>query len=119
MPNYLESVPLQTAIERAAAQPQGLGRLADVAVEARHRLLDQESLDVLEAHLLDARRRILVQAQAEVARTDRRRLRHQHAALDRVIELADVARPRMIEQRLQRLRLEPGDVLAIALRVLL
>ena len=45
-------------------------------------------------------------------------LRHQHAALDRVIELADVARPRVIEQRLQRRRLEAAEVLPIALRVL-
>ena len=54
----------------------------------------------------------------ELAEADRRALRHQHAALDGVIELADVARPRMIEQRLQRRRLEAGDVLAVALRVL-
>jgi len=35
-----------------------------------------------------------------------------------VIELADVAGPRMIEQRLQRRRLETGDVLPVSLRVL-
>ena len=54
----------------------------------------------------------------ELAEADRRALRHQHAALDRVIELADVARPRMLEQRLQRRRFEAADVLAVALRVL-
>src|SRR5438093_1570739 len=119
MPNYLESVALESSIQRAAAQTERFGRLADVAVEARHRLLDQESLDVLEAHLLDARGRILVQPQAEIAGADRGGLRHQHAALDRVIELADVARPRMVEQRLQRRRLEAGDRLPVPLRVLL
>src|SRR5262249_37790066 len=115
----LEAVPLESAIERAAAQAERLRRLADVAVEPRHRLLDQEALDVFQAHFLDPRRGVLVQPQPQIARTDGRGLRHQHAAFDGVIELADVAGPGMIEQRLERLRLEAGDVLAVALRMLL
>ena len=59
-----------------------------------------------------------VRAQAEVGRLDQRALRHQHRALDRVIELADVAGPAVLEQHLHRAALEPGEALPVALRVL-
>src|SRR5436190_5994568 len=98
----LQSVPLKASVQRAAAETECFGGLADVPVEPGHRLLDQEAFDVFEAHFLDPRRGVLVEPQPEIARTDGRRLRHQHAAFDRVIELTDVAGPRMIEQRLQR-----------------
>src|SRR5207249_3142235 len=114
----LEAVALKPSVQSATAKTQRLGGLADVAVESRHRLLDEEAFDVLEAHLFDARCRVAVDAQAQLAEPNRRRLRHQDAALGRVIQLADVARPRMIEQRLQRPRLEAGDVLPVPLRVL-
>ena len=57
-------------------------------------------------------------AQAEIGRLDQRALRHQHRALDRVIELADVAGPGVLEQHLHRAALEAGEPLAVALRVL-
>src|ERR1051326_263596 len=94
----LEAVALQASVERAAAETERLRRLRHVAVEARHRLLDQEPFDILEAHVLDARGGVAIDAEPELADPDRGALRHQHAALDRVIELADVARPRVIEQ---------------------
>src|SRR5258706_3535506 len=113
-----ESVPLKPSVQSAAAQPKSLCRLADVAVETGHGLLDQEAFDVLEAHVLDARRRLAIDPQPELGEPDHAALRHQDPALHRMIELTDVAGPRVIEQRLQRRRLEPGEVLAIALRVL-
>src|SRR6266849_69035 len=113
-----QPVSLQPAVQGAAAETQGFGRLADVAIEARHRLLDEEAFDFLEAHVLDSRALIAIDAEPELAEPDDRALRHQHAAFNGVIELADVARPRVVEQRLHCRRLEPRDVLAIALRVL-
>src|SRR5206468_7590526 len=114
----LQSIALQASIERAPAETERLRRLAHVAVEAHHRLLDEKAFDILEAHVFDARRSVAVDAQTELAETDRRSLRHQDAALDGVIELADVARPGMIEQRLQRGRLEASEVLPVPLCVL-
>src|SRR5204862_7802196 len=97
-PEFLEPVPLQPPIQGAAAEAQRLGGLTDVAVEPRHRLLDQEALDFLQAHVFDARGRLAIDAQSELAQADGRALGHQHAALAGVIELAEVARPGMIEQ---------------------
>src|SRR6266545_7172883 len=115
MPNsefpILQAVSLQAAIQCAATEPQCFGRLADVAVEPCHRLLDEEALDLLEAHILDARRGIAIDPQPELAEADRSALRHQDAALHRVIQLADVAGPRVIQQRLKRRRLEAREVL--------
>src|SRR5688572_23432241 len=49
----LQAVALQPPVEGTAAEAERLGGLADVAVVARHRLLDQEALDVLQAHVLE------------------------------------------------------------------
>src|SRR5262249_51843858 len=111
-------VPLQATIESAAAEPERFRGLADIPREARHGLLDEESFDLFEAHVLDARRRIAIDPQAELTQANGRSARHQHAALDRVIQLADVPRPGVIDERLQRRLFEPREVLAIALRML-
>src|SRR5882724_3327400 len=86
---FLQAVSLEAPIERAAAEAERLGRLAHVAVEARHRFLDEEPFDVLEAHVLDARGRIAIDPQPQLAEANRGALRHQHAALDGMVELAD------------------------------
>ena len=51
LPLQLKSILLQPAIERAPAQPEGLCRLAGVAIKTRERLLDQERFHFLEAHV--------------------------------------------------------------------
>src|ERR687884_623889 len=105
----------QSAVERAAAQAQRLRGLADVALEARERLLDEEPLDLLERHLLEPRRprgAARGAAQREVGRAHLVAVREEHRALDRVVELADVARPEVVEQRLHRARVEAGELLA-------
>jgi hypothetical protein len=59
----------QPAVEGAAAEAEFLGGLAGVAVAAGEGLLDEEGLDLLEAHVLEARRG-LAGVEAEVgART--------------------------------------------------
>src|ERR1700752_1963347 len=95
----LELVALETAVQRASRKAQRARRLAHVAV-ARHGLLDQERLDVFEAHVLETSGARAFAAQAEVARADRGALRHQHGSLHRMIDLADVAGPPVIEQHL-------------------
>ena len=47
---------LEPAVERAPAQPQRLGRLADVAAVALERLPDQHALDFLQRQVLEPRR---------------------------------------------------------------
>src|SRR6185503_20622678 len=91
----LQPVALETSIQRAAAEAERLGRLADVARKPRHRLLDEKAFDFLEAHVLDPRRGVAIEPQPQLAEPDRAAGGHQHAALDRVIELANVAGPGM------------------------
>src|SRR5262249_44666042 len=114
----LQPIPLESPVERAPAQTQRLGGLTDVAVEAGHGFLDQEALDFLEAHILEPSASLARRPHAEIALTHERPLRHQHGTLDGVIELADVARPAVLEQELHGTALETGQSLAIALRVL-
>ena len=114
----LESISLKPPVERAAAQAERLGGLTDVAVETRHAFL-------IRKHSTSSRlwprvgRHLRGSFEAEVARLlDERSLRHQYGALDRVIDLADVAGPRVLEEDLHRAAFEAGQPLAIALRVL-
>src|SRR6266702_8106540 len=51
-------MPFEPAIERAAGEAQRLGRLAHVPAGARERLLDQDALDLLEAHLIERARAV-------------------------------------------------------------
>src|SRR5437764_13086497 len=80
LPDSLQPVPLQPSVERAAAQAERLGRLADVAVEARHRLLDQEPFAFLQSHVSPARAGVPVTAQPTRATPNHRALRPDHAA---------------------------------------
>src|SRR2546423_15075768 len=92
--------------------------MAEFDSEAPRCLLERKPFDFFEAHVLDPRRLVPIDPKPELAQPNHRPRCHQHAALDGVVELADVAGPWMIEQRLQRSRLEACDVLAIALRML-
>src|SRR4029079_10169074 len=117
--NILQAVPLEPAVERAAAEAERLGGLADVAVEARHGFLDQEALDVFEAHVFEASAAFLGRgAEAEIRRLDERTGGHQDGALDGMIQFAHVAWPGVLEQHLHGAGLEAGQPLAIALRML-
>src|SRR5437667_4533349 len=94
---------LQTAVEAAAAQSQGLGRLADVSLEPRQRFLDQVALDFFEAHFFQPGWAARIgRAQAQVSRPHNVSLRQEDTPLDGMIELADIPRPRMPLKRLRR-----------------
>src|SRR3954452_11240020 len=116
-----EPMLLEPPVEGAAREAQRLGGLADVAV-AGERLLDQHPLDLLQRQILQlargsrGRRRRL---QAQVLRPHEVAAPHEHAALDGVVELAYVARPRVALQSGDRRLLEAPEALAVALRVLL
>src|SRR5262245_44972218 len=106
----LQLVSLQASIQGAARQPQSPGGVTDVAV-ARHRLLYEMRFHFLETHVFESRRRGPVDAQPEIRRAYRRAARHQHRALDGVVQLANVAGPAVIHQDLQRGGIESRDVL--------
>src|SRR2546421_9447725 len=61
-----QSIPLEPPVERAAAETQGLGSFADVALEAGQGLLDEEALDFLQAHVFQARRSFAPHFEAQV-----------------------------------------------------
>src|SRR5450432_3769494 len=90
----------QAAIDRAAADSERLRGVTHVSIVARERLLNQHALRLLERDLFGARARTRGGAQREIDRALLLPLRQQHRALDDVIELADVSRPWMLEQRL-------------------
>ena len=52
----LHTKALQTAVQRAAAQAECAGGMADIAAVTRQGFLDQEFLHVFEAHIFETRR---------------------------------------------------------------
>src|SRR5687768_7315917 len=62
----LQAVPLQAAVQRAAAEAEGVRGLADVPVVALQRLLDEEALHVLQRHLVEGGGVLGAGAQVEV-----------------------------------------------------
>src|SRR6185436_12408841 len=108
---------LKPSIESAATQAQSLGGLADVPVVAGHRFLDEESLDFLEAHVFDARAAFSGHPEAQFAGANDAAFGHQDTALDGMIQLTDVTGPWVLDERVQRGRLEVGDRLPVTPRV--
>src|SRR5437867_8068361 len=96
----LDTMSFEPAIQRAAREAEGLRRIADVARCACKRLLNQNTLDVLQTHLVERRGGAPSAVQPEVTRLHTPALRHEHGPLDRVIELSHIARPGMAEQHL-------------------
>ena len=64
--SLLKAVPLQAPVERAPAQAERVGRLADVAVEPRQGLLDQKRFHFFQAHILEPRRPFAARPQPQV-----------------------------------------------------
>jgi len=75
---------------------------------AGQRALNQVALDFIEAHFLEPDRATCGGgAQAEVGGADQLPLREQDAALNGVIELANIAGPGMFQEKLRRAGVEP------------
>src|ERR1051325_8952404 len=77
----------EPAVERAARQAEHARGLADVAGLRGERALDQVALDLLEGHLLEARRDVGARAELEVIDGDLGAGGEQAGALDDVLEL--------------------------------
>src|SRR5664280_1291093 len=110
-PKSSQRIFLQSPVEGAAAEAQLLGGAPRVAIATGQRFPDEMRLDLLQAHVLDARRG-QSSIEAKIDRPDHLACRHQHAPFDRVIEFADVAGPGMTLHRLARAGVEAGDGLA-------
>src|SRR5688572_9580902 len=108
---------LETAVHGAARKPERVGGAAHVAIETFERALDEVALRIVERHAFEQRRTTTRYPQAEILWLTRFALRHQHGALDDVLELAHITRPRMVAHRVERLGLETGDRFFITLRL--
>ena len=96
-------------VERGPAQPQQRGRGLLVPARGLERFEDRRALDLLERACGHLRGRDgrgtepavagrVVELLGQVFQDDHRAPRHEHRPLDRVLELADVARPRPGEE---------------------
>src|SRR5580704_3512965 len=112
-----DSIFLQAPIKRAAAQPQRLSRLADIATITVDSFANQEGLDFFEAQFFHSLRAGLWRLQAEVAAAHSVSARKQNCSFDGMVEFANVAGPGILEHGLHRRWVEGLHRLAIALGV--
>src|SRR5205823_8182189 len=110
----LELVRSDSPIKRTARQTKRLGGAAHVAVVATQRFLNQQPLDFLECQVLEPGCRRARAAKAEIVGADLLRLREQYRTLHRVIELANVTGPRMLEKHLHGAGVEPRKLFAVS-----
>src|SRR5437016_193962 len=108
-----QSILFKPPIKGAPAQTERFSSFHGIAVAAGQRLADQKALDLFQAHFFEARRTFSTGAQTQAARLDGVALGHEHGALDGVVQFADVARPGVFLEHLQRAWLKSGDSFAI------
>jgi len=91
-----ETETTEQIVKRRAADAEYFGRARDVAIGARDDLEHGRALGFV-AHLaqVEAREVLIPRLQTQVASPDAVPVDHDHGALDAVLELADVARPRV------------------------
>src|SRR4051794_24077596 len=93
----------ETAIEGAARQAEGARRVGDVAGVAVERALDEIALGLVEREIVEAPAAAVARAggaaEEQIGGVHDVAGAQEHGALDDVLELAHVARPRMLEER--------------------
>src|SRR5271156_3922611 len=77
-----EAILFHPPVECAAAEAQRLCRLAHIAVATSQRLADEDTLNCLQAHLLEAGSGNSRRTQAKIGQGNPRARSHQHRALD-------------------------------------
>src|ERR1700760_3481780 len=101
-PPALEPIAFHPAVESAAAQAQGLGRLAYIAVESLQGFAHQYALHFLDAELFQVLALLtLLHVEPEIGDLDLSGLTHQHGTLQRVFQLAHIAGPAVLHHGLQ------------------
>src|SRR3569833_1523643 len=82
----LQTEPLQSAIQRAAAQSQCARGMTDVSSRASQGLTNQKFFDIFEAHFLNPGSAGRTTTQSQIAGLDATVLSHQNCPLDHMIE---------------------------------
>src|ERR1017187_10261048 len=116
-PPELESIPLHPAVKSAAAQPQGLSRLTDVAVEALQRFANQDALDFFDAEFFQVLSLRALHIQTKVRNLNLAAVAHQDRTFQGVLQFTYVARPSVLHHRLQRSRGKTSDGRTITCRI--
>ncbi len=96
-----QTVFFHAAIQPAPAQPQVLGGLLDVSVVPVEGLRDEQCLDLVERHPVEASVVRASWPQPQVFGAHHVVPRHEDRPFHRVVQLADVARPGVIEKPLE------------------
>src|SRR4051812_4088254 len=114
----LDAELVEPVLEGAEGEAEELGRAGDVPARLLHGLNDERALQLLEADARgrelerEVRRRLvrLADLEREVFDLDPVRLREQDRALDRGLELANVAGPAVLHDELSRLARQAADL---------
>src|SRR6202041_877144 len=92
-PTTLEAIFLHPAVQSATAQSQSFRGMAHIALRALQRLADQNGFHRFQAEFFEVLALPAGQVEAQVGALDLRAAAHEDGALQRVLQLAYIARP--------------------------
>src|SRR5262249_3518098 len=101
-------------VQCATAEAQRLRNLADIALEALERLADQNTSHGFQTQFFEVLRGRSLTAEAQIGGLQQIGAAHQYSALNRVFEFANIPRPHILQQGLQRRWVQSLDRSAIA-----
>ena len=117
---FADAMPFEAPVQRGARQTERLGDARDVAEVLLHRRLDHVALDLFERHAVDAEAvggaAVFLLGGDEVGLGQLAFAAQEQGALERLLELADVARPRLGAEPLHRLRRDRRLAEAVTVR---
>ncbi len=97
----LEPILFHAPVQGAAAQAESFGRLAYIALKALQRFANQNSLNRLQAQFLEVLRCSTLGGQSKIGGLDLLAAAHQDGPFKGVLQFTNVARPGVMQQRLQ------------------
>src|SRR5262249_18335539 len=108
-----QTILLQAPVKCASAQAESFCGLACVAVVSGQGFLDEECFNFFETHVFKVPRFRAASRETEISPANLPVLRHQHCALDDMIEFPNIPGKSMLEQTLARGLIEPADLFSI------
>ena len=113
----MQTILLDQVVQRRPADPEQLGSAGDVVLGAAHRLADRLAVGNFPRRTQVDRQHVIAWddscLEIEVASGHALSVGHDYGALDAVFQLADIARPAPLVDRLQRVGREAADRVAI------
>src|SRR5882724_9132901 len=115
-----QAILLQPPVQSTAAEAQGFGGAIGVAAKSRQCFFDEQTFHLFQTHFIDSRRHsgITARLQGEIKRGHNAARRHQRRSFNYMVQFANVSRPRMLHEGIDRSGAKALELPSIAIAML-